>query len=150
MYIKIKQGSIEKYPYSLDSFRKDFSNMSIPKNVSDVTLARFGVYKVKQTNTPDFDYTKNIIEKTPESIDGTWTQIWGVVDASEKEIEDRTAVQVAFIKEQRNKLLSNSDWTQVTDAPVDSTVWATYRQALRDVPAQEGFPWSVTWPTQPE
>lgn len=53
-------------------------------------------------------------------------------------------------KAQRNSLLAASDWTQVTDAPVDKTAWATYRQELRDISAQAGFPWNVEWPTQPE
>jgi hypothetical protein len=53
------------------------------------------------------------------------------------------------IREQRDAKLSLSDWTQVADAPVDKAAWATYRQALRDVPSQSGFPWEVTWPTTP-
>lgn len=53
------------------------------------------------------------------------------------------------IREYRNALLTSSDWTQVADAPVDQAAWATYRQALRDVPEQEGFPASVVWPTPP-
>lgn len=54
------------------------------------------------------------------------------------------------IRAQRNALLAACDWTQVADAPVDQTLWAIYRQELRDVPAQEGFPANVIWPTQPE
>lgn len=54
------------------------------------------------------------------------------------------------VKEKRDLLLLESDWTQVADAPVDKTAWATYRQALRDISAQAGFPWTVDWPTQPE
>lgn len=50
---------------------------------------------------------------------------------------------------QRNELLAASDWTQVEDSPVDKQAWATYRQALRDVSKQSGFPWEVTWPTPP-
>ena len=53
-------------------------------------------------------------------------------------------------KAKRNFLLSASDWTQVADAPVDKQAWAEYRQALRDVPQQSGFPESVTWPTPPK
>jgi len=45
--------------------------------------------------------------------------------------------------------LAQSDWTQVADAPVDATVWATYRQALRDITDQAGFPNDINWPTQP-
>ena len=49
----------------------------------------------------------------------------------------------------RDHLLSASDWTQVADAPVDAAAWATYRQALRDIPQQEGFPENITWPEAP-
>jgi len=53
------------------------------------------------------------------------------------------------VRTQRGALLSQSDWTQVSDAPVDQSAWADYRQALRDVPEQAGFPTEVTWPTRP-
>ena len=51
---------------------------------------------------------------------------------------------------QRDRLLTASDWTQVIDAPVDQAAWAIYRQALRDIPQQTGFPATVVWPLQPE
>jgi hypothetical protein len=41
---------------------------------------------------------------------------------------------------ERNQLLAASDWTQVADAPVDQAAWAVYRQELRDITAQIGFP----------
>jgi hypothetical protein len=50
---------------------------------------------------------------------------------------------------ERDRLLAASDWTQVADAPVDQAAWAEYRQALRDVPEQEGFPENVAWPDKP-
>lgn len=50
----------------------------------------------------------------------------------------------------RNALLAASDWTQVADAPVDQAAWATYRQALRDITAQAGFPTDINWPVAPE
>lgn len=53
------------------------------------------------------------------------------------------------VRAQRDILLTASDWTQVADAPVDQAAWATYRQALRDIPAQAGFPDNVTWPEKP-
>lgn len=54
------------------------------------------------------------------------------------------------IRYERDKLLSESDWTQMPDAPVDREAWATYRQALRNLTAQPGFPLEVIWPTKPE
>lgn len=50
---------------------------------------------------------------------------------------------------QRNALLSASDWTQVADAPVDQATWAVYRQALRDITVQSGFPETINWPVAP-
>jgi hypothetical protein len=57
-----------------------------------------------------------------------------------------TADQVRY---QRNALLAACDWTQLADAPVDDLAWAVYRQALRDIPDQAGFPASVEWPVAP-
>lgn len=54
------------------------------------------------------------------------------------------------VRFKRDSLLSGSDWTQLPDAPVDQTAWAAYRQALRDITYQEGFPANVVWPTKPE
>jgi hypothetical protein len=61
--------------------------------------------------------------------------------------DDRAADEV---RTKRDSLLAQSDWTQVADAPVDQAAWATYRQALRDIPSQAGFPNEITWPTEPE
>lgn len=61
---------------------------------------------------------------------------------------DTTAL-AAQVRAQRNILLADCDWTQLADAPVDAAAWATYRQELRNVPEQSGFPTNVTWPTPP-
>jgi hypothetical protein len=60
------------------------------------------------------------------------------------------AKQATAARTQRDRFLTASDWTQVADAPVDQAAWAEYRQALRDVPTQKGFPEDVVWPTKPE
>jgi hypothetical protein len=59
------------------------------------------------------------------------------------------AVAAAAIREQRNQKLKDSDWTQLADSTADKAAWAAYRQALRDITAQAGFPLTVNWPTQP-
>jgi hypothetical protein len=61
-----------------------------------------------------------------------------------------TTEQLAYTaREKRNKLLDESDWTQMPDAPVDKTVWNDYRQSLRDITEQSGFPENIAWPTKP-
>lgn len=100
-----------------------------------------------------------------EQIDGKWytkyvlgpTFIDTVVDgitttaaeheAAYKAVKD--AEQAKNIRATRDAKLVESDWTQVADAPVDKAVWATYRQALRDITTQSGFPWTITWPDAP-
>ena len=79
------------------------------------------------------------------------------IDMTLDEIEEFEAQQAAFsehyaavdARTERDTKLTESDWTQVVDAPVDQAAWATYRQALRDIPEQSGFPNEVNWPTEP-
>lgn len=64
-------------------------------------------------------------------------------------IDRQTPMTTDEAREHRDELLAASDWTQVSDAPVDQAAWATYRQALRDIPEQEGFPSEIAWPAKP-
>jgi len=95
-----------------------------------------------------------------EQIDGKWYTKYvlgpvftdGETTAAEQEVAykaSKDAEQAKSVRATRGEKLADSDWTQVADAPVDKAVWATYRQALRDVTAQSGFPWTITWPESP-
>jgi hypothetical protein len=96
-----------------------------------------------------------------EQVDGKWytKYVLGPVfvdneeaTAAEQEAAykaQKDAEQAKAVRDDRNKRLADCDWTQVADAPVDKAAWAAHRQALRDVTAQEGFPWNVQWPEQP-
>jgi hypothetical protein len=57
--------------------------------------------------------------------------------------------QAASVRAARNSKLAACDWTQLADSTADKPAWATYRQSLRDVTGQAGFPWNVTWPVEP-
>lgn len=73
-----------------------------------------------------------------------------IVDKPQAEIEAYEIDQAWIaLRIQRNALLKACDWTQVPDAPVDQAAWATYRQALRDLPANTTDPRSPVWPTPP-
>jgi hypothetical protein len=77
---------------------------------------------------------------------------WVVEDIPvvESDPEPEPIAPEVLVRAERDNLLSTSDWTQVDDSPVDKSAWATYRQLLRDVPSQAGFPDTITWPTKPE
>jgi hypothetical protein len=88
-------------------------------------------------------YTKHILG--PVFTDGETT-------AAEQETAYKArkdAEQAASVRNQRTQLLKDSDWTQIADSTADKTAWATYRQALRDITGQAGFPWTITWPETP-
>ena len=96
-------------------------------------------------------YTKHILG--PVFTDREATEDQPAKTAAEQEAEYKAmkdAEQAKSVRTSRGEKLKDCDWTQVADAPVDQAAWATYRQALRDVTGQEGFPWTITWPTQPE
>jgi hypothetical protein len=95
-------------------------------------------------------YTKYALG--PVFTDREATETEPAKTAAEQEAEykaDKDAEQAKSVRTQRGEKLKDSDWTQVADAPVDKEAWATYRQALRDLTGQTGFPWTVDWPTIP-
>ena len=96
-------------------------------------------------------YTKYILG--PVFTDTEATEETPAKTAAENEVAykaTKDAEQAKSVRASRDEKLKDCDWTQVADAPVDKAVWATYRQALRDVTTQTGFPWTITWPVAPE
>lgn len=94
---------------------------------------------------------KQIFNSSPIKPDND-TQIYDTinknwVDAPVVDIPQYVLEQA--IRSQRDMLLSECDWTQTADAPVDKEAWSQYRALLRNVPQQEGFPADVTWPEKP-
>ena len=77
-------------------------------------------------------------------------KLWSKYTADEKAEMDRQAASA--IRAERNTKLTECDWTQLNDTPLDNpskVAWTTYRQALRDIPTQSGFPHNVIWPVKP-
>ena len=78
-----------------------------------------------------------------------WTQNYIVTDLDGGEAAAKAEAQWAAIRAERDAKLAASDWTQLSDAPVDDLVWAAYRQALRDLPQTQTNPFSIIWPAIP-
>jgi hypothetical protein len=79
-------------------------------------------------------------------VDGAWTQGWEVSNLS---VEDAGRNIRSHRDSQRDYLLQQTDWMALSDVMMEP-YWREYRQQLRDVTAQEGYPYSVIWPTKPE
>lgn len=87
------------------------------------------------------DGTATTVEFSPEDY----------AQAERDRIDYETNVLPKEIRDERNELLNKSDWTQAYDVPQSvKDKWAVYRQALRDLPQQPGFPTNVVWPSKPE
>ena len=148
-YVKTApDGILERYPYTLADLCCENKNTSWPENISDELAAEFGVFFVSPTPQPADRYDINL-RRTASKQGANWVEQWAVTPATPEQIAERTSAKESEVRQQRNALLSDCDWTQLPDAPVPAAPWAAYRQELRDVTAQSGFPWDVVWPEAP-
>lgn len=136
MYALIENGEITRINVTLPTA---IGNTSIPDGATG--LKTFGLYPILGDEPSHTDRER--IAGPQYVFDGTQVNRVFTVEA----IPDEE--KAGQVRAERNGKLTASDWTQVTDAPVDKAAWAAYRQALRDISGQEGFPWAVTWPTIP-
>lgn len=147
-YAKVNNGQVEQYPLSLTDIRVQMPNVSFAANVSNEELEQFGYFLVTPTDEPAFDYTKNVVRGAVAGDSGL-VESWQETAASQDEVAERVANKSNEVRAERDAKLASSDWTQVADATVDKAAWATYRQALRDIPQQAGFPYNVIFPVTP-
>jgi hypothetical protein len=153
MHVKTTNGNVDTYPYNVGQLRRDNPNTSFPKRIPDEMLAEWGVYPVTVEDQPSYTERTQTVsqEATPAGSGSSWTVGWTVTDKTQEEVQEYDDNAAASHRSTRDSLLSDSDWTQVADAPVDATSWATYRQALRDITAHTNWPdLSVSdWPVKP-
>jgi hypothetical protein len=130
-------------------FRAMFPNTGFPVQLTEAIINDFGgdvVLEGPQAHPTRYQvgYRDGVIE-----ISGQWFTKYSVADMDADARAALDAQQAKAVRDQRTQKLSATDWTQLADAPGDKAAWATYRQALRDVTQQAGFPWQVTWPQEP-
>ena len=145
-------------------------NMSMPKVWGEGVHEALGIDVVFETSKPTSSesYKHYVRDGVEQDENDKWVQKWkeqdmfadttAIVDDEEvvttkaKHEEAYQAILDAdaakAIRADRNNLLAATDWLGMSDVTM-STEWATYRQALRDVPGQSGFPNSITWPDEP-
>ena len=119
--VGVSDGSVIKYA--------DFDALA----EADAHVVKYGGFSHKTPDGP-VDYWK---------VDGN-----SITLDTDQEVADGLAAKWTRIRSQRDQLLALSDYTQVADAPGNTSAWATYRQSLRDVPSQSNVD-NITWPTEP-
>lgn len=147
MYLRIVNNTTT-YPYTIKNLRDSLPNVSLPANLSNEQLIEWDMYDVQFSAAPN-DYTKNIIEGTPTLIDGKYYQNWIQTDATQSEIEQRLEDKWFEVREIRNQLLMECDWTQLSDISTEiKNLWSSYRQDLRNITNQTN-PFNIIWPVKP-
>jgi len=170
MFVKLTNGNVDQFPYTIGQFRRDNANTSFPAQIPNTILRRYGVYEVTQLDKPSYDPlvqilvrgtpTREVIRmKTeadctdPDTGEVDTDQVGQPLYGNEWEVahtvqnmEQATAEN--NVRAKRDSLLQETDWMALSDVTMSSEM-TTYRQALRDITDQEGFPYSVTWPNKP-
>ena len=152
MHVKVTNGTIDQYPYTVGQLRRDNPNTSFPKRPTDAALASWDVYPVANVDSPSFSYaTQNLTEGDPVLVGGQWKQTWVITDATPEQVTQRATQQSDDMRNKRDQLIANTDWMALSDNTM-SAGWATYRQALRDITGHVNFPYltEADWPVKPE
>ena len=147
-YIQVENGEIKGYPRPLPQKWADVSNFYL---LEDEHLRQYGWYPLRfvpATKTENDVVTgQNFVVEGNEVV-----QYEQIRPKTEDEIENEGAILWQNIRNERNRLLTESDWTQVSDSPLtleQKTEWQTYRQELRDITNQSN-PHNILWPTKPQ
>jgi len=150
MFVKATNGTVDTFPYNIGQLRRDNPNTSFPRVVPETTMAAYNMFPVGRDVDPTFDPLTQKVEvaATPVLTNGKWMLPKTVVALTATEIADTTAAKAQGVRSQRDKLIADTDWMALSDSTL-TPAWAAYRQALRDVTAQAGFPHTVDWPVKP-
>jgi hypothetical protein len=146
-------------------FRRIHSNTSFPRVLSGDILNSFGIDPILEgpqaSTTPPYELS---VRQGVEEINGQWftKYVVGPVftdneekTAAEQEVEYKARIDeqaAENVRQQRDRLLAETDWVVIKAKETDSTLstsFKSYRQALRDVPLQDGFPHNISWPEKP-
>ena len=151
--------------------RRSMPNTSLPRVWTADICDSLGIDPVLAAPAPEASGEYKVVSRNGVVQDalGNWVQAYverdmfadyvdedGVTVTKVSQEEAYTARKDAeaatAARAERDKLIASCDWMAIKafeGGTTVSTEWATYRQALRDVPLQAGFPWTVEWPTQP-
>jgi hypothetical protein len=145
------QVAILTTPITVGDYRELFSNTSFNSSgPSDEFLAANNAKKVTLFKAHD-RLTQKLVSCAPYD-DGQFVSMVQVESLTADEIQSAKDSAMDQIRGQRNQLLKDCDWTQITDCTIlKKAEWATYRQALRDLPSTITEPRTFAdWPHNPD
>lgn len=166
LFVEVATGT----PKTKVQLKNENKHMSLPESWTDATLEALGVTRVAKVAAPDVGEWQVAVKDGVEEVDGVWQEKWvtqemfteyteevtddqGVTTTNVVTVQDQkdaktaanTAALEATERAKRDDLLKATDHYGLSDVTM-SDAMTTYRQALRDVPQQAGFPQTITWP----
>ena len=152
MLVKVTNGNVDTYPYSVGQLRRDNPNTSFPKQIPSEMLESYGVYNVVYTDMPSIDERtqKTEQEAQPTLVGSNWTIGWATSSKTAEETQQWDDNLAASNRNKRNGLISETDWWASVDLIMTAEQTA-YRQALRDITTHENWPNlnEADWPVKP-
>jgi len=133
-------------------YGEEFSRTICSLPITTELLDQYGADPVLEGPQPTAGRYQFVFQEGVEQINGEWFTKYSVADLDADAIAVKDAEQAKAIREERDKKLAECDWRVIKALENNISQnfpWAAYRQALRDVPTQAGFPWEVTWPVKP-
>jgi len=163
VYAKVAGSNLVQYPYTLGDMMAENPYTNFPANadlaaifpVTDIAVQNgWSLAPVEFLSQPSFDQASQVCaqETAPTLISNVWTLGWVVRAMTAQEQAEATSQKAASVRSDRDQRLAKTDWRVLKaneSGGVQNFDWAAYRQMLRDVPSQSGFPWNVAWPTEP-
>ena len=131
-------------------YRAIFPNTSFrATGPSDEFLAENGAMRVDGWKPHDED-TEKLVTCAPYVENGR-VYVVKVEPISQVDTDAKTELKADEVRTERNQKLAECDWTQLPDASrgPDAEAWLSYRQQLRNITTQSGFPWNIEWPVRP-
>jgi len=153
MYVKITNGAVDQYPYTVGNLRRDNPNTSFPRNISADTLVDMGLYPVTKKDKPIYDERTQEVEldSSPVLEGSSWVLDWTISSKSVEEIQQYDDIVAQRNRNLRVDFLSQTDWWALPDSPTMTAEQTAYRQALRDITSHANWPNldEADWPTKP-
>jgi hypothetical protein len=157
LYVKVENDIAAEYPLSYEQVCErvvdPYGKTRLP--VDQDYLALQGYFPVIPYDCPSVAPTSVVTIGLPIFANGVWHENYIIREMTEDEKNNNRETKGFEIRRSRDAMLRNTvdninpmRWDEFNDS--EKLAWKEYRQTLLDIPQQEGFPWVVTWPTQPQ
>lgn len=138
---------------SQGEIRSLYPNTSFPSQWSTELVEELGLDVVFESPTPSTTiYQTAYKDGVEQDAQGRWVWKWSISEMSDEAKAAKDAEVAKGVRATRDRLIAETDWIVIKNLELNQNVpgiWEVYRQNLRDVPAQAGFPHNVNWPEKP-